>query len=209
MKRVIGFLVVAVFTACTCLSQIPDQLVYVDQNCEAILPDYTPDVIVSDNCDATTVTQFPTPGTLLAGDQPVVIVTITALDMVGNAVSLGFNALLIDTISPTIEAGPGLLSYNLDSFGKIQTLYHTGVVEAIDNMHDSIAVNSPEAYNPADTMHRTDNLVMISNLDARWSTGSFVNPEWHMFSADSAYMVDSLGMAWTTIVLEFVDTEDL
>jgi len=201
MKRLLGFLIVAVFAACTCLSQIPDQLVYVDQNCEALLPDYTPDVVVVDNCDNATINQVPSPGITLTSAQPTTQVVITANDISGNSASISFNVILVDTIAPTIEAGPGLLTYDLVNHGKLHKLFHAGIVAS----HDSLMAMYPDQYDPADTNHRTDNLVTVSNLKSNIIAANFVNPEWVTFSADSAYVVDSLGIAFTTVRIEFLD----
>jgi len=197
MKRLLGFLIVAALAACTCLSQIPDQLVYVDQNCEAIVPDYTPDVVVVDNCDNATIIQVPTPGTTLTSAQPTTQVVITANDISGNSASISFNVVLVDTIAPTIQAGPGLLSYNIENYGKVHQLYHQGVIASFDSM----LVNIPGM--DQDTSYRHDNLVTISNPDAKYIVGSFTNPEWVMFSADSTYVVDSLGIDFLTLRLQF------
>ena len=87
-----------------------NQLISADNNCEAILPNYTGDVDVSDNCSAPDdiiVTQSPLPGTIITG---VTIITMTATDEAGNSVSCDFeitvdddnnNGLVIDC--PTIQ----------------------------------------------------------------------------------------------------------
>jgi len=199
MKRLLGFLIVAALAACTCLSQIPDQLVYVDQNCEANLPDYTPDVVVVDNCDNATITQSPPAGTLLDSGQPVTVVTVTATDISNNTASITFNVMLVDTIAPTIQAGGGLLSYNAANIGKIIQIMHKGVIA----MHDSLIVNYPE-YNH-DTTYRQDNLMIVSNLNANHMPMSFVNPEHMILVADSAYMADSCGLTWQTLRIQFTE----
>jgi len=199
MKRIIGFLIVAALAACTCLSQIPDQLVYVDQNCEALLPDYTPDVVVVDNCDNATINQVPTPGTTLTSAQPTTQVVITAADISGNSASISFNVVLVDTIAPTITAGPGLLSWNEYNIGKVVHKFHQGVIA----MHDSIRIKYPES--DQDTSYREDNLLVISNLDSRFMTANFVDPEHIVLSGDSLTLADKCGINVQSLLLEFVE----
>lgn len=206
MKRLLGFIVIAIILAAcnVCLSQIPDQLVFVDANCEALLPDYAPDVIVIDNCDNATITQVPAPGTLLTSTQPITNVVMTASDISGNSNSINFNVILVDTIAPTIQAGPGLLSYNLDNYGTIHSLYHAGIVA----MYDSAYVRYPENFDTTDITYQTDNLVTISNLNSRYTVSSFTNPDWLMFAVDSTYAADTLGMSLTEFRIEFVALEE-
>lgn len=201
MKRLFGFLIVAVFAACTCLSQIPDQLVYVDQNCEALLPDYTPDVVVVDNCDNASISQSPSPGTVLTSATPVTTVTISALDISGNSASLSFEVILLDTISPTIQPGPGLLTWNAEGIGKAIRRMHVGVIA----MHDSILVQYPNANQ--DTSYRHDNLLLINNMNSRLMTMSFVDPTAMIMAADSAYLADTCGLSWTSLRIQIADPE--
>jgi len=199
MKKLIGFLIVAALAACTCLSQIPDQLVYVDQNCEAILPDYTSDVVITDNCDYVDTTQVPVAGTMLTSAQPTTQVVITATDISGNYASISFNVVLVDTIAPTIQAGPGLLTYNFTNFGKIHNVFHQGMIA----YHDTLRALYPETVDQ-DTSYRHDKLLTISNLNSRFASTSFVDPDALIFSADSAYLVDQCGFTVNTLRLEFI-----
>ena len=199
MKRLFGFLIVAALAACTCLSQIPDQLIYVDQNCEAVLPDYTPDVIVTDNCDNATISQVPNAGTLLTSAQPVTEITITAEDISGNQSSISFNVLLVDTIPPTITAGPGLLSWNEYNIGKVVHKFHKGIIA----MQDSIRIKFPETNQ--DTSYKEDNLLVISNLESRFMSANFVDPEYIVLAGDSTALANKCGINVTSLLVEFVD----
>jgi len=109
MRKVLSILsltAVMILVGCNCLAQNPpDQLLYLDVNCEATLPDYTNDVIVTDNCDGFTIAQVPAPGTILSSTTNVVV---SAVDVGGNVSSINFNVVLLDTISPVIIPGPGL-----------------------------------------------------------------------------------------------------
>lgn len=99
MKRLFLFFVMAMLYGCMMIAQIPRQYVYVDQNCEAALPDYSDLVVVYDNCGTYTLEQDPAPGTMISGE---VIVTFTATDAVGNTANATFPVSILDTIPPTI-----------------------------------------------------------------------------------------------------------
>lgn len=93
-------------TSCGCLlSQVPPQTLYVNQNCEGILPDYRTKVIVTDNCPAGTIlTQTPAAGTVLGILNPSVTVVITAKDAFGNVSKpLNIPVVLVDTVAPVLS----------------------------------------------------------------------------------------------------------
>lgn len=100
MKKAILFLIVIISITGCCLSQIPHQYVYMDENCTAIIPDYQPLVIVDDNCEIAVIDQVPFPGAVIVNTTAV---QITAIDVSGNQSSVSFNVVLLDTIAPTIQ----------------------------------------------------------------------------------------------------------
>ena len=204
MKKLIGFLVVAVLTACTCLSQIPDQLIYVDENCEAVMPDFRPHVVVADNCDNATITQTPYVGSLLDSGQPQVQVVIKASDISGNESNeIRFNVVLLDTISPVLSAGPGLLVYNLKDYGRIHNQMHRGLVWKFD----SVRAVDPTNVMVRDTSYRHDNLVTISSLNSEYIVGSFSDSEHRLFSADSLTLADRCDIPTYSLRLHFLPVE--
>jgi len=70
-------------------------------SCQAVLPDYTGDVIASDNCDASLdITQSPVAGTTISGASNTVTITVT--DDAGNYSEITFNVAIEDTTDPTI-----------------------------------------------------------------------------------------------------------
>ncbi len=78
-----------------------DQIIDANETCEAILPDYTVDVIATDNCDSNlSVSQSPDAGTSIAGNSNTVILTVT--DNAGNTAEESFNISVEDNIAPTI-----------------------------------------------------------------------------------------------------------
>ena len=123
MKKLLFLLLIPLF-GCTCvLSQIPPQVIYVDENCQGAIPDYTLIVIASDNCGDVVLTQDPLPGTIMDINNPIENVLITATDLQGNYSQLSVVVTLVDTIPPILEwpagqiamgsAGAGYLWENL------------------------------------------------------------------------------------------------
>ena len=74
--------------ACKCIGQLPIQVLPVDENCSAILPDYREQITVRDNCVVTSIIQSPLPGTIMDADNPYVLVTIVATDVSNNSSSI-------------------------------------------------------------------------------------------------------------------------
>ena len=202
MRKLFGFLVVAVLGACTCLSQIPDQFVYIDQNCEAVMPNYIPDVIVVDNCDNAIVTQQPIAESILSSGEPVMQVVIRAKDQADNESSIHFNIIFLDTISPVLSVGPGLLAYNEAVIGRVIRRMHYGVIA----MHDSILVKYPQANQ--DTSYRQENLMIISSLNTNAMPMSFVDPNYIVLAGDSATLADRCDIHTRSIRLHFATVEN-
>ena len=103
MRNIILALFVLVLMGCNCIAQIPTQYAYVDENCEAVLGDYLPMVIVSDNCGIASVVQVPEAGFTISGTIPV---EIQATDIEGNITTVQFDVVVIDTIPPSIILNP-------------------------------------------------------------------------------------------------------
>ncbi len=102
----------------------PAQEVDTDENCEAALPDYTGDLVATDNCDTELeMSQDPAPGTMISGVDN--SITLTATDDAGNFSSVVFNVTVIDNLDPVIECIPdtaidlqdGQTSYTINGTG--------------------------------------------------------------------------------------------
>ena len=77
----------------------------VDNNCNILLPDYTNDAIVSDNCSMEsniTVTQSPAENTTVSGHGTTQTVALTAEDENGNTRQCSFVVTLSDTTAPSL-----------------------------------------------------------------------------------------------------------
>ncbi|MFO7790832.1 MAG: T9SS type A sorting domain-containing protein [Bacteroidales bacterium] len=83
-------------------------------SCEAVLPDYTRQADVSDNCDPDPVIlQAPAPGTVIAGDT--CIVSLSVLDSSNNSSTVVFHARVMDLEAPAISNVPENQSLYCDS----------------------------------------------------------------------------------------------
>ncbi len=80
--------------------------VVVDNSCDFVLPDYTNDATVTDNCtaaNAITFSQFPTVGTTINGGGFTQLIAITAMDASGNSEQCFFQITLNDTTAPNLS----------------------------------------------------------------------------------------------------------
>ncbi len=83
----------------------PDETIFVDEFCNVMIPDFRPNLMGSDNCEAfldMEVLQTPAPETVFSNDDTEIVVTYTLDDTNGNTVSCMATVTLQDTISPTI-----------------------------------------------------------------------------------------------------------
>lgn len=111
MKKLL-FLLLLPLIGCKCLmSQIPPQVVYAGQGCEAPLPDYRLMLSISDNCQVVDTIQIPQPGYMLSASNVITDVTIRAVDISGNISEVNFTVTMLDTIPPVI-GWEGITSMN-------------------------------------------------------------------------------------------------
>ena len=122
MKKLFLFAIVLILaSSCTCLiAQIPPQYVMVDQNCQAVLPNYVPQVTVSDNCEVASVVQTPAPGYVLDAANKSVEVKIKATDSFGNFTEVSFMVTAKDDKPPVITPTGDLIT---DNWIKINNMY--------------------------------------------------------------------------------------
>lgn len=105
----------------------------VDANCEAVLPDYTGSVVVTDNCTAPgslLLVQSPAAGTVLTtGTQNV---TLTVSDQAGNSANCVFSLGITDQSAPVALCPPNQLVY-ADAACTATITDYTSLVSANDN----------------------------------------------------------------------------
>ena len=76
------------------LTTVTNRDEYVDDKCEFIIPDYTPLTIATDNSETVTLTQLPSKGTIVRGNETVEVIKLTASDSNGNSDFITFKITL-------------------------------------------------------------------------------------------------------------------
>lgn len=115
MRSLLIFLGLVVLCGCTCqvaISQISPQYLTVDNNCQAVLPDYRTMVNITDNCGVKDTLQTPAPGYVLDAVNQSVEVTIRATDLFGNFSEVKFMVTAKDAKPPVITPTGDLLADN-------------------------------------------------------------------------------------------------
>lgn len=125
MKKLLIFIGIVALCSCTCqvaISQVPPQNIFVDANCQAVLPDYTTDeyIVVTDNCGIKSVVQTPAPGYVLSAVDQTVTVVIRATDNFENFFEISFPVTAKDSVAPVITPTGKFLADNWDV---IDTMY--------------------------------------------------------------------------------------
>ena len=110
----------------TCLA---DQDESFDANCEFALSDYTTLVSSDDNCSVSTITQAPTPGTIITDT---LLVTMTVTDVNGNSSICTFNVRPSDNSLPVVTC-PADDTLFVDGFCSVALPDYIGSTTATDN----------------------------------------------------------------------------
>ena len=120
-KLTILFMTMLLASSCTCLlSQIPPQYIYAGEGCSAALPNYIPQVAVSDNCSIASVVQTPSAGFILNASTMSVTVKIRATDNSGNFSEVSFLVSIVDTIRPVLTwDGEAIAAANWDVINSV------------------------------------------------------------------------------------------
>jgi len=78
-----------------------EQVLDADAACQASLPDYSADLVATDNCDVDlTITQSPVPGSAIGGNTN--LVSLVVSDDAGNTAEATFNVSVVDGTAPTL-----------------------------------------------------------------------------------------------------------
>ena len=105
MKKVLILSVLAfLLSSCACvIGQVPPpQDIYIDENCQAIVPDYTYLFTYTDNCKIDTVFQYPEAGYILTAEENSIWLQIIAVDEFVNVTTVMFPVTVRDSIGPEI-----------------------------------------------------------------------------------------------------------
>ncbi|TVR86722.1 MAG: HYR domain-containing protein, partial [Saprospirales bacterium] len=124
----------------TCPS--PNDTIYVDQNCDAVVPDYIMETSVMDNCSPPSVTQSPAPQNLLSAGIHTVRIDIE--DDGGNTDSCFVEVTVLDTIPPMVQCTTVVLTLDSMCEAQIPDFVAEGYLTFSDNCTaDSNLVISP------------------------------------------------------------------
>jgi hypothetical protein len=179
MKKFTLLMMVALLaSSCTCLlSQIPPQYIYVGESCSAPLPDYVPQVTVSDNCELASVVQTPAPGFVLDANTQTVTVKIRATDVFNNYSEIEFTVTAVDTIPPTIIPSGDLMTDNWLKINNIYDIADRLVAEQeqyFDEHFDWDAAGIPEDKRPIDQYNKKILSILVSPAHATTGYGGRV-----------------------------------
>lgn len=145
---------------------VPTNL-YLNSNCEAILPDYTSSAIVSDNCASSLViSQSPLAGTTLSGVSSTSI-TLSVVDAFGNSNSCVLNQATLDTISPVLTC-PSNQTVNADANCLGVLGDYTGLVLSSDNCSSTFTYTQSPVASSSIT---TTTAVTITGTDQYGNNG--------------------------------------
>ena len=146
-----------------------DQVLVLDDNCEALLPDYTTLAVTSDNCTSALgiiVEQDVAAGTILSGHNEMMLITLTAEDGNGNATFCTFNVTLEDQTDPVVTC-PEAQDLNLNNFCQVAIPDFTNLATASDDCStDLFFTQTPAASN----IVTTDTTVTITVDDGNGNT---------------------------------------
>ncbi len=146
-----------------------DQVLVVDENCEALLPDYTEEASFSDNCSSAlqiNVEQDVAAGTILGGHNTTTAITLTAEDGHGNSTFCTFNVTLEDQDDPTIVC-PEVQDLNLSNFCQVELPDFTNLAIASDDCSTDLFFTQTPAGGNVVT---TDTTITITVDDGNGNT---------------------------------------
>ncbi|MCZ2100440.1 MAG: HYR domain-containing protein [Chitinophagales bacterium] len=143
----------------------PDQDVNLDAGCEITVPDLVAQTTATDNCSVT-VTQSPTAGSKIATTHNQThVVTITATDGAGNAVTCTTTLTAKDVTNPVLTCASDQ-DVNLDAGCQITVPDLTGLASATDNCTIVNITQSPAAGDVLASAHNQTHGVTITATDA-------------------------------------------
>ncbi|MEL6140711.1 MAG: HYR domain-containing protein [Bacteroidota bacterium] len=120
----------------------PNDTVFTDGNCTALIPDFIGLAITSDNCatpSTIVVTQLPAAGTTINDHNTLTTVTLTANDGNGNSENCALTVLLLDEVNPTISCPTAQVVFTDDDCAAILPDY-TDLATVMDNCTDPTGI---------------------------------------------------------------------
>jgi hypothetical protein len=188
MRKLLLLLSVLMLGAChPCIySQIPPQYIYAGEGCQGVLPDYLPMLRVTDNCEILSITQHPSAGYALSGQEQTVTVMVTATDVFNNVAQVMFTVTLIDTIPPVIFYDTTLVA---DNWRMVNSLY---------NAADRIIARQEAYFDdtfPWETVQVGDSIVGIP--EELRPIGEYANKIMITWTSPAFALTGQGGRAWT------------
>lgn len=121
---------------------VSPQIDYVDDNCEATVPDFRATVDVSSMCSMSgfTLTQTPAPGTTVSGHNTTTLITIMVDDNNGNTASCNFDYLILDDIAPMLDC-PANISAMVNGSCSFDLTDYSGAATISDNCDMSAMIS--------------------------------------------------------------------
>lgn len=136
-----------------------DMTLYVDDNCDYLVDDFTSLVTISDNCDPNpTIQQIPSAGSTISGTGSQFI-SFSVTDVSSNTSFCSFVLTLEDTTGPDITCSPDLDVY-LDNSCNYDLIDYTSLITATDNCGGAVFLSQSPASGT--TVNGTDSPVAIT-----------------------------------------------
>lgn len=148
-----------------------DETVFVDGNCEYVLPDYTNSLVIVDNCDNNpTILQAPAPGTVVTGGAPS-FVSFNVTDLSGNVSVCSFLMTFVDTIAPVVTCPADQTDF-LDASCEFRALDYATLVTGVDNCGGSVFFTQTPSVNSLFTGTNSPIVITYSAEDALGNTST-------------------------------------
>lgn len=148
-----------------------NETVFVDGNCEFILPDYTSSLVIVDNCDNNpTILQTPAPGTAVPGGAPL-FVSFNVTDLSLNVSVCSFLLTFVDSIAPVLNCPANQTDF-LDASCEFRVLDYSTLVTGVDNCGGSVFFTQTPSVNTLFTGTNSPIIITYSAEDALGNTSS-------------------------------------
>ena len=147
------------------------ETVFVDGNCEFILPDYTGSLVIVDNCDNNpTILQAPAPGTAVPGGAQS-FVSFSVTDISSNSSTCSFSLTFVDTIAPIVTCPADQTDF-LDANCEFRALDYATLVTGVDNCGGSVFFTQTPSVNTLFTGTNSPIIITYSAEDAQGNTST-------------------------------------
>jgi hypothetical protein len=149
------------------IAQIPPKYIYADTGCQASIPDYRDSVIVKGGCSGFTLSQNPSPGTVITIPFIANEVIIKATGKNGKSSQRIFTVTMLDTITPEIIPTPAFMSYQAKQISELFNVAETMAINSFKTFDKYYVLPDSLEYAPGvgpmtDSMYNEVMLVSVS-----------------------------------------------